>query len=132
MKRLAGIVLGVSGALALQAAGLAQDRSVTVDGEGVRPVVETRSELLLTEPISVNTPGQDAKALTRLSIYDAAQLREITGSLRANPGSEGSIFNIVPPDLIHTPSFSSTDNRAIDFFQVPRPDPSVGINFSTQ
>ncbi len=132
MKRLAGIVLGVSGAIALQAAGLAQDRSTaSVDEEGPRPVVETRSELLMTEPISINTSSQPSNPPATFSIYDTARFREVTQSLRVKPGSNAKILDI-PSDLIHTPSFPSTNNSAIDFFQVPPPNPSVGINFNTQ
>jgi hypothetical protein len=133
MKRLTGIVLGMTGAIALQTAGLAQDRAIlSAERAGLPPVVETRSELLITEPVSVNGPNQATKALAPFNIYDATRLKEVTESLRAKPGSNGQGFDFLPPDLIHTPSFSSTDNSAIDFFQVPRPDPSVGINFNTQ
>lgn len=133
MKCLVGIVLGMSGAIALQGTGLAQVGSdPLVNGEGMRPVVETRSELLMTDPISVNTSEQTARSAPTFRIYDTARLRQVTQSLRANPGSGGKILDVVPPDLIHTPSFPATDTRAIDFFQVPPPNPGVGINLNTQ
>lgn len=133
MKGLVGIVLGMSSAIALQGMGLAQVGFDTpVSREGMRPVGETRSELLMTDPISVNTPAQATNPAPTFRIYDTARLRQVTQSLRANPGSGGKILDVIPPDLIHTPSFPAMDNRAIDFFQVPPPNPGVGINLNTQ
>lgn len=133
MKRLTAIGLGVWSAIALPATGFAQSGSnAPVNEAGMPSVVETRSEFLLTEPISLDTSSQAANASVRFSIYDATQLQEVTESLRVKPGSGGKILNIIPPDLIHTPSSPTMDNRAIDFFQVPPPDPSLGINLNTQ
>ncbi len=133
MKRLTAIGLGVWSAIALPTTGFAQIGSnAPANGEEMQSVVETRSELLLTEPISLDTSSQAANASTRFSIYDATWLKEVTASLRVKPGSGGKILNIIPPDLIHAPSSPTMDNRAIDFFQVPPPDPSVGINLNTQ
>jgi hypothetical protein len=133
MKRLTALVLGLWGAIALPAIGFAQSGSnAPANEEGTQPVVETRSELLLTEPISLDTSGQTTNSSARFGIYDATRLKEVTESLRVKPGSGGKILDFIPPDLIHAPSSPTMDNRAIDFFQVPPPDPSVGINLNTQ
>lgn len=133
MKRLLGIALGVSGAIALQATGLAQTRSdALLNQEGLHSPVETRSELLVTDPISLSTFGQATHTPSTFRIYNSAQLREVTESLRVKPSSGGKILNVIPSDLIHTPSSSTTDTRAIDFFQVPPPNPGVGVNLNTQ
>ncbi|MGQ9870578.1 hypothetical protein [Leptodesmis sp.] len=98
----------------------------------MQSVAETRIEFLLTEPLSLDTSSQAANASARFSIYDATRFKEVTASLRVKPGSGSKILNIIPPGLIYTPSSPTIDNRAIDFFQVPPPDPSVGINLNTQ
>ncbi len=133
MKRLLGIVLGVGGAIALQTTGLAQVHSdALLNQEGLHAPVETHSEFLMTQPISLGTSGQATNSPSTFKIYNSARLREVTESLRVKPSSGGKILNIIPPDLIHTPSSSNTDTRASDFFQVPPPNRGVGVNLNTQ
>lgn len=133
MKYLAGMVLGISGAIALQATGLAQvhPSDTSISGESW-PAVGTPSQWLVTEPISVDASNQATNAPSTLKTYDTARLKRASESLRANPGQGGKILNIIPPDLIRTPSTPATDTKAIDFFQVPRPNGGVGINLNTQ
>jgi len=131
MKRLAGIVLGLSSVMALQTTVFAQVSPETVNRVEKVPVTQG-SEVLLIEPISIDHASQAANSPVRKGIYDEAYLKAISNSVKAKPDSSSSFLDNIPTDLIHTPSFPSTDTSAIDFFQVPPPDPSVGININTK
>jgi hypothetical protein len=119
MKRLAGIVLGLSSVMALQTTVFAQVSSETVNRVEKVPVTQG-SEVLMIEPISIDHASQ------------AAYLKAVSNSVKAKPDSSSSFLDNIPTDLIHTPSFPSTDTSAINFFQVPPPAPSVGININTK
>jgi hypothetical protein len=131
MKPFVSVVLGLSSAIALQTAGFAQAGSEPLRRVEV-PAVETRSEFLIIEPISVDASSQATNAPASAGIYDATRLKSVSESFKTKPDPDGKPLDAIPTDLIHTPSSPSTDNSAIDFFQVPRPDPSVGININTR
>jgi hypothetical protein len=131
MKRLAGVVLGLSSGIALQTAVSAQVSPATLKSIENNSEVQSRSEFLTIESVSVDDSSQAVTVPGSAQIYGAERLKAVSESLKAKPDS-GGFLDSIPTDLIHTPSFPSAENSAIDFFQVPPPDPSVGININTR
>jgi hypothetical protein len=90
-------------------------------------------DLLTPAPLSVRRPGETNPSTH--SVHNQTQLKEIANSIQAQPqktGGEGGIpSNLVPKDLIHAPTNRSSDTNPIEFFQVPNPAPSFGINVNT-
>ena len=116
------IGLGFAGAAVAGAPGWAQ----TVDGAIAR-TPQPQSDLLLTQPASVNQPTPTGDRI------NPATLNTVANSIQANPArrQEGGIpTDLIPKDLIHVPSKLFSDSHPMEQFQNVEPNRSVGINLN--
>ncbi|NJP09854.1 MAG: hypothetical protein HC866_10485 [Leptolyngbyaceae cyanobacterium RU_5_1] len=128
MKHLLPVVIGFSGAIAVNSATLADEMNAAVPAGYNQNRLYT-SEALTAPSVSVERTD-DSLRQTNRSPYNKIKLNDVANSIqvkRPQSRNTGIPKDLIPKDLIRTPSRSSNLNP-IEFFQVPPLDPSVGIN----
>jgi len=120
------VLLGFVSAIALPESALAQlPNAGTSDGQRA-------SQTLVTSPVTIdqsNTPKQNSTKL------NSSQLNNIADSIRVRPAKqtpESSVIpgNLIPKDLIRTPSRPNSDTNPLEVFQPPNPSRGLGINLN--
>jgi hypothetical protein len=127
MMRLSVGLIGLFGWLAVAPGAFTQEQNLKTVPSG-----QSQSELLSTEPRSIDQLQPQSRTAPTQNLD---QFNDISKSIQANPTKQSPEETLVPGNLplkeiLRTPSRRPSDVNGIDFFQVPGPSPSLGINLN--
>lgn len=132
MKPLSPVFLSFVGAIALQTTILGQTASAQVTAPTSIPPLQSQSEFLSTEPVSINR--QSPATSHQLPPLSTATLKNIANSIdhrsKATVETPGVPNNLIPKDFFRTLPKPVTDFHPLEPFQVPPPDRGIGINLN--